>query len=320
VASEIAVDRDELRSRFRGCLTGVAVGDALGAPFEGAASVSEADWVKIEQDTDRLRFTDDTHMTFGVIESLLASDGFDPDALARIFMRDFEAEPWRGYGAGPPQIFAEIKQGVRWDEPARKLFGGQGSYGNGAAIRVAPIGLRYYCDLQRVADIARRSAALTHAHGVGQDGAALQAVAVAYAVSSSRPLDVGALVTCLSHHTPQGSEFRLVLEEVTALSSSQHPGLVAERIGNGTSALEAVPAALVAFLANKESFAETIRFAVAMAGDTDTIASMAGALSGAYLGESAIPDRWKSRAEGAPSMARLGGILFEETLRERSGA
>jgi poly(ADP-ribose) glycohydrolase ARH3 len=75
--------------------------------------------------------------------------------------------------------------------------------------------------------------------------------------------------------------------------------------------VEAVPAALAASLSNLDSFTETVTFAVALGGDTDTIASMAGALSGAYLGEEAIPPLWREQAEGARSMARLASILVD---------
>jgi poly(ADP-ribose) glycohydrolase ARH3 len=75
--------------------------------------------------------------------------------------------------------------------------------------------------------------------------------------------------------------------------------------------VEAVPAALAAFLSNVDSFTETVSFAVAIGGDTDTIASMAGSLSGAYLGEDAIAPAWRERAEGARSMGRLADILLD---------
>jgi poly(ADP-ribose) glycohydrolase ARH3 len=297
-------------------LIGVAVGDALGAPFEGAGSVSDRAWRKVADAGDSLRFTDDTHMTFGVIEALLASEGFDEAMMAGIFMRNFEAEPWRGYGQGPPRVFARIREGVQWDRAARQLYGGEGSYGNGAAMRVAPIGLRFHWDLERLTDLARRSASITHAHRLGQEGAALQAAAVAHAVSWGPPLVPTRFLQKLREES-RASEFEMALEKVESLVASEEPDAVAARIGNGISALQAVPAALAAFLSNADSFRDTIRFAIRMGGDTDTIASMAGALSGAYLGEEAIPAVWRSRTEGARSMERLGGILFDHASAER---
>lgn len=305
---------EELHGRFRGCLAGVAVGDALGAPFEGSAAVTEEEWTRVAGATDRMRFTDDTHMTFGVIEALLATDDFDGDNMARIFIRDYDAEPWRGYGPGPPQVFDRIKGGVRWNIAARESHAGRGSHGNGAAMRVAPVGLRYFYDLERVADIARKSASITHTHPRGRDGAVAQAVAVAWLVSVTGGIDVSLLIKETVGRI-ETSEMKTALETVESLIGHP-PEEVAGSTGNGVAAVEAVPAALTAFLSNPESFADAIRFAVGLGGDTDTIASMTGALAGAYLGESAIPKAWRQRCEGAPSMGRLGGILMNHVLNE----
>ncbi|MBC7106025.1 MAG: ADP-ribosylglycohydrolase family protein [Firmicutes bacterium] len=71
-------------------------------------------------------------------ESLVACRGFDGRHMAETFVRNFEREPWRGYGPGPPRIFRRIKHGVPWDRAAEDIYPG-GSFGNGAAMRVAPV-------------------------------------------------------------------------------------------------------------------------------------------------------------------------------------
>ncbi len=306
-----------LLDRFQGCLTGVAVGDALGAPLEGKPVVAVEDWLAISNGTERLRFTDDTHMTFGVIESLLATDDFDGGHLARIFIRDFDAEPWRGYGAGPPAVFAQIKAGVSWHQAGKSLYDYEGSFGNGAAMRVAPIGLRYHDDPARAADVARLSASITHAHRLGKEGAAFQAVAVAVAVGSSSSLDPESFVEEIISYV-RDRDMVEAAQRVLSLVDTADPEHAATMIGNGIAAIEAVPAALFAFLVKRGSFSNTIEFAVRMGGDTDTIASMAGALAGAHLGYDAIPQGWKDRVEGAPSMARLGRVLLERVSQDAS--
>lgn len=299
---------EELLASFRGCLIGVAVGDALGAPFEGHSQVDDEAWESVSQGRDRLRFTDDTSMTFGVVEGLLAADDFDGDLMARIFIRDYEAEPWRGFGPGPPHVFEKLKTGARWSDAAREAHAGEGSFGNGAAMRVAPVGLRFFRDLDRVAEEARNSALITHAHPLGRDGAVAQAVAVACAVAAEPPLDQAFVVDAILDHV-EVPEMRQAIDAAASLGASE-PRQVAATLGNGITAIEAVPAALAAFLANADSFSDTISFAVAIGGDTDTIASMAGALSGAYL-DGAIPRPWTNRVEGARSMKRLGSVMFE---------
>ncbi|MDP8977114.1 MAG: ADP-ribosylglycohydrolase family protein, partial [Actinomycetota bacterium] len=120
---------DGLDGRFRGALLGVAAGDALGAPFEGRARVHPAAveaWARAEQP---LRWTDDTLMTLGLARSLLECRGFDGAHMAATFAEDHAAQPWRGYGAGPPRIFAALREGAAWHEAARSLFSGGGSFG-----------------------------------------------------------------------------------------------------------------------------------------------------------------------------------------------
>ena len=139
---------------------GAAVGDALGAPFEGAASVSWSTVEKLEREPGPLRYTDDTHMTLGVARSLVGRRGFDGDHMATLLARNYMEEPWRGYGAGPPQVFHLLSQGVPWDQSGSRLFGGSGSYGNGAAMRVAPVALLGFHDMERVVSLARRRLSL----------------------------------------------------------------------------------------------------------------------------------------------------------------
>jgi poly(ADP-ribose) glycohydrolase ARH3 len=107
-----------LRNRFRGALLGTAIGDALGAPFEGSPLVHEDALAAWAHANEPLRWTDDTHMTIGVAESLIARGGFDGAHMAERFVANYDAEPWRGYGAGPPIVFNGIRAGANWDQPA----------------------------------------------------------------------------------------------------------------------------------------------------------------------------------------------------------
>ncbi|MEX0791209.1 MAG: ADP-ribosylglycohydrolase family protein, partial [Actinomycetota bacterium] len=94
-----------LISRVRGALLGAAVGDALGAPFEGAHTVSPAGLARLKQDPGPLRYTDDTATTIAVAESLIQCNGFDGPMMAKRLAAGYFAEPWRGYGESAPQVF-----------------------------------------------------------------------------------------------------------------------------------------------------------------------------------------------------------------------
>lgn len=287
-----------LRSKFVGSLVGSALGDALGRSFEG--------W-RIEPFSGR--WTDDTHMMIGVAESLIEKRGFDGSHMAQTFIRNYEDEPWRGYAFGPPQVFRWIRSGVAWNEAARRLFGGEGSYGNGAAMRVAPVGLFCYDDPKQLRAIAYASSEITHTHELGREGAALQAYAVALAVNEdpSSQLDVSAFLGKLRDFT-RNEVYTEKLKRVERLFDEADRRRVVRGLGNGIEAHRSVPTAIYCFLRNSRSFEEAVRYAISLGGDTDTIGAMTGAISGAYHGAEDIPEGWKSWLE------RRGYI---ETLAEK---
>lgn len=309
VGEEMASQR--LQARFRGALLGVAVGDALGAPFEGAGAIPRQALQRLEQEPGPLRYTDDTHMTLGMAESLVERGGFDGAHMAAVFGRNFAAEPWRGYGAGPPHVFRLIERGMPWDQASRALFGGSGSFGNGAAMRVAPAALVAFRDLEQVDWLARQTAVITHAHELGLEGAALQASAIALLLQNPPdiPLDGHSFLETLRAHI-RTALYLQKLERIQALLPDSPREEVIAQLGNGIEAYEAVPTALYAFLRQAGSFSEVVAYAISLGGDTDTIASMAGALAGARLGEQAIPAVWRERVEGAARLRELADALL----------
>lgn len=309
---------EALSDRYRGALLGVAIGDAFGAPFEGRSRVEAEELSRATTPTVPLRYTDDTHMTIGLARSLIARRGFDGAHLAQTFMNDFNREPWRGYGPGPSRVFAAIRNGLRWETAARMQFNGAGSLGNGAAMRVAPAALLGFPDLDAVAWLAHQSALVTHSHEVGVDGAKLQACAIALLLASSPdvPLDREGYLARLAVYVGT-REMRSALDEVARLPVNADPKEVAHRLGNGVEAPRSVPTALYCFLRTPESLVDTLAFALAVGfgGDTDTIASMACALAGAFHGEADIPGPWTERVEGTATLRSLADELFELAAR-----
>lgn len=284
-------------ARARGCLLGAACGDALGAPFEGTVHVDPAAVAAWADSAEPLRYTDDTTMLLTLAEHLAEVGDIDEAELIHRFALAWQAEPWRGYGAGPPAIFRQVLMGRSWEEAARAVFPG-GSFGNGAAMRVAPVGL-VDGSLERVAALARSSARVTHRHPLGLDGAVAQAVAVALAARSplGEPLDVEGFLAAVDRHL-RTADFRQRLSLLADLvSSAAGPAEVAERVGNDVRAVTSVPAALSAFLGEPDDVPGALRFAVAIGGDADTIAAMTGALAGARNGASALPASWLARLE-----------------------
>jgi poly(ADP-ribose) glycohydrolase ARH3 len=307
------VHKGKLKSKFLGCLVGTAIGDALGAGREGMGMSGSEDIVSLAEKLGQLIYTDDTHMTIGIAESLIENKGFDGEHMAQTFIRNYEAEPWRGYGPGPPIIFGMIKSGEAWDSAANGLYRG-GSFGNGSAMRVAPVGLLYSRNLEKLREIAYQSSSITHSHELGKEGAALQACAVALALNtpSDEDIDREAFLSGLQDFIQD----RLYKEKVTRireLLGEQDKAKVVAVLGNGIEAPRSVPTAIYCFLRQPQSYKDTVIYAVSLGGDTDTIAAMAGAISGAYLGIEAIPSEWRAKLENRKYIEALAEKLWHIT-------
>src|SRR5438270_8831880 len=119
-------------------LDGLSVGDALGSQFfvpgNEPGRVPGGPW----------QWTDDTEMACSIVAELRDNERLDQDWLAAAFAERFE--PYRGYGNGAVVLLHQIRDGASWRDVAPALFDGQGSMGNGAAMRVAPLGAYYAGD------------------------------------------------------------------------------------------------------------------------------------------------------------------------------
>ncbi len=303
----------DLKSKFTGALIGTAVGDALGAPVEGW-SMEQVRSVYGERKRWKMsygRYTDDTELMIGVAESLIRNKGFNGADMARTFVRNYDAK--RGYGPGSAGALKRIKEGESWDEASKKLFGGEGSYGNGAAMRIAPIGLFYYDNADALREIAYKSSQITHSHDLGKEGAALQAFAVALAVRGQKE----SMLSELKEFT-QNDVYKEKLRRVEALldkGATPKKEIIA-KLGNGMAAFDSVPTAIYSFL-RFDSFEDSVIYAVSLGGDTDTIGAMTGAISGAYYGKGGIPNEWIEQLEDGEKGRSYIKRLAEELYRSK---
>jgi len=303
------VYKGKLKLKFMGCLVGTAIGDALGARREGGGMSRSEDIVSLAEKLEQLIYTDDTHMTIGVAESLVENKGFDGEHMAQSFIKNYEAEPWRGYGPGPPKNFGMIRSGEAWDSAASKLYPG-GSFGNGSAMRVAPVGLLYPRNLEKLREIAYQSSSITHSHELGKEGAALQACAVALALNtpSDEDIDREAFLSRLQNFI-QNQLYKEKVARIRELLGEQDKAKVIAVLGNGIEAPRSVPTAIYCFLRQPQSYKDTVIYAISLGGDTDTIAAMAGAICGAYLGIEAIPSEWRAKLENREYIESLAEDL-----------
>jgi poly(ADP-ribose) glycohydrolase ARH3 len=297
-----------LKERFEGCLFGLAVGDALGGKFEAqSADAIRARFPSAERliayPQEEIWYTDDTQMAIGISEALIERAEIVEEVLCRAFVANYL--PSRGYGRGARAVLDAMEDGRDYRHVAEQHFPG-GSFGNGAAMRVAPVGLVFRNDRRRLWEQARLSALPTHLHPLGIEGAQLLALAVALCSGMEqfdRPGYFAALLAAC-----ESEEYRAKIE---AAEQVRAPNDLAA-LGNRIEALHSVPTAIASFALTPESFEATVSNVIFLGGDTDTLAAMAGALSGAYLGTSRLPGRLVSLLESSPK-----GRVYIQHLAER---
>jgi ADP-ribosylglycohydrolase len=260
--------------RARVSLDGLSVGDAFGERFFQSMAVlpfllerrwiPEAPW----------KWTDDTAMAISIVEVLEAQRGIDADLLAALFGRRYAAEPERGYGGGAHQILSLLARGAPWREAAVAPFE-NGSFGNGGAMRAAPIGAYFSGDPAKAAAHAKLSAMPTHLHPEGIAGAISIAVAASL-IHQFRGLD---LIRETAAHTP-ASATRDGLEESLKLDVSLTSRDAAAHLGNGSrvAAFDTVPFAVYAAAHHGGDFEDALRFTVAGLGDRDTTCAIVGGI------------------------------------------
>jgi len=309
-----------LENRFVGCLLGLAVGDALGAFFEGQSDEYITELYPTVSDLvdnpppGELSYTDDTQMAIGVAETLVACRCIDEHKLCKRFAANYSRQ--RGYGRGSRIVIEAMIEGDDHKYLAENQFPG-GSFGNGAAMRVAPVGLMFRHNFDLLWEQARLSALPTHVHPSGIEGAQILALAVGLA-SNSLHLDCDIFFTTLAEKC-SSSEYSGPLKRAGRLDNRRDLAL----FGNGIEAASSVVTAIACFTLTPNSYEQAIGNAILLGGDTDTIAAMAGAISGAYLGSQAIPthllqsleDRYQGRQfieDLAKQLCDAHGVLTSE--------
>jgi poly(ADP-ribose) glycohydrolase ARH3 len=297
----------------RGALLGTFVGDALGMPWADLPASLTPDVVEMTDGRlPRGSYTDDTEMTIAVAESLLARGEVVEEHLAdRLLER---VTPIRGYGASTTAVFDQLSRGIPVAVAARQVRDKQGSAGNGAAMRVAPIAIRFAHRAPALIENARRSARVTHVHPVGVDAAVVQAAAIAAALTGAN-VQAAALARA---STPQ---IREALRTAAAFGARDAgPAEVAAATPRSPAAPAALCRAIWCATAH-DDFEAVVSAAVRCGGDTDTTAAMAGAIAGARFGALAIPTRWLDQLvdgdRGRTYVERLAEQLHWQALAAR---
>lgn len=307
------------RDRARGCLLGLAVGDAVGTTLEflapgtfepiddmiggGPFSLSPGTW------------TDDTSMALCLAESLLAHPEVDPRDQADRYCR------WWRYGENSPTgTCFDIGNTVRWalmeyEETGNPLSGSTDpeSAGNGAIMRLAPVAMRFALDPDRLLEAAIISSRVTHGAATCLDACKLLASILAGLLQGhtrERVLQAG-FKTADSTWEPGE-----LCPEIEAISHGSYMTKVSPDIRGTGYVVESLEAALWAFH-RAEDFRDAILRAVNLGDDADTTGAVAGQLAGAAWGHCGIPGPWLEKIAWQEEILALADGLFEAAQRPK---
>ncbi|MGE0432957.1 MAG: ADP-ribosylglycohydrolase family protein [Planctomycetota bacterium] len=294
-ASSLAEDR------MIDSLVGLSVGDAFGSRFFGPVDLADAADARRVPTEALWRVTDDTWMALSVVEILRRHGRIDQDDLARSFGEHYQMG--RGYGAAMHGLLARFRSEKQWREPARQVFYGQGSFGNGSAMRIAPLGA-FHADreLDFIVEEAERSAVVTHTHAEAAAGAIATTVAAALAWRAREtPVEPADFIRQVLAHVPSSEVAKGIRRAIDfdATTAVEH---VAAMLGNGShiTCQDTVPYCIWLAAHNLADYETAMWNTIRGAGDIDTTCAIVGGIVATHTGRSGVPAQWIERRERLP--------------------
>lgn len=283
-------------------LLGLSIGDAFGDSFFGDYDViNDCIDNRIIPSTTKWEYTDDTVMAIAVLNNLISNGIIDQDLLARQFADNYKRDINRGYGGTAHKILREIGEGKDWRNVSAAVFDGQGSMGNGAAMRAAPLGTFFYNNKEALLYEAAKSAEVTHCNREAIIGAQAIAYAAGLALDSKlrnqsiKAEDfIGDIYTQLAD-----SDTKSKIGKSLHIPKSYRIDTVVSILGNGIKlmAQDTVPIAIWCAAHYIDSFEDALWTAVSALGDRDTICAMVGSIAILYADEKTVPKEWVERVE-----------------------
>jgi ADP-ribosylglycohydrolase len=293
-SQQLSCDKRMVRALLS--LEGLSVGDAFGESFAH---------LPVDLLEDRLSghfappppwfYTDDTAMSISIVRCLHFHGGIEPEWLAQAFAAEYRRQPDRGYGGAARGVLHAIGADVPWSVAAGQVFDGQGSCGNGGAMRSAPIGAYFAEDTAQVVEHSRASAEVTHAHPDGQTGAIAVALAAAWMASQyqiGKPRSHEMIHFVLAHLPQTETYWRL--KKALTLPLEVSPRTAASVLGNGSQIIssDTVPFCLWCACRHPHDYAAAIWSTISVFGDCDTNCAIVGSIVALSAGQDCIPDEW----------------------------
>jgi ADP-ribosylglycohydrolase len=304
-------DTDFKQSLIRAhlALTGLAIGDAIGAFFEFSRGKPSHFITSRKLPEGIWHWTDDTQMALSIFAVLRQCAKVDQDFLAASLAYRYEKS--RGYGMTTRAILKRIRRNKTWHDQAGIIFRGEGSFGNGGASRVSPVGAYFADNISEVINQAKLSAEVTHAHPESIAGTIAVAVATALAwqLRSENEISRQIFLDQIISGVPQ-SNIREKLIMARDLENDEPINQAALLLGNGKNATvqTTVPFALWCASDLKNDFVNVIWQTLEGQGDCDTICSIVGGITAMRVGTEGIPLAWRQACEPIPQW------VFDETI------
>jgi len=228
-------------------MLGAIVGDIVGSVYEFNNHRSKG-FPLFREDS---HFTDDTILTIATADALMSGRDGNYDFTAK----------YRDYGKKYPSTYG--KNFLKWIHEF--IEGPYNSFGNGSAMRVSPIAW-YFDDSERVLEVAKASAEVTHDHPEGIKGAQATALAILYAREGKEP-----------------SRIARDIEQMFGYDLSTPVEMLRETYQYNETCQGTVPEAIRCFM-EAEDFEDAIRNAISIGGDSDTLAAITGSIAEARWG------------------------------------
>jgi ADP-ribosylglycohydrolase len=241
-------------------------------------------------------------MALSIVATLAKHEIINQDYLAMSFAEEYDSS--RGYGQAMHGLLRELRpQPASWRDKSPALFRGEGSFGNGAAMRVAPLGAYFADDLGTLVEQAERSAIVTHCHAEGVAGAVAVALAAGIAahVVPNAPPSPTDFLECICDRTPESAVRRGIQRAINLPNDVTVEGAVSA-LGNGVrvSAPDTVPFALWASARHLRDYADAMWTTVSALGDRDTTCAIVGGIVVMSAGIESIPEVWLQHREPLP--------------------
>lgn len=320
--------------RLSGCLLGGAVGDALGAPFEGlwARSIPPSATLLSAfagfEGFSRGQWTDDTQLTLATAEALLEAGRLDPAVVASRIGRLWKRNEVIGPGGACTRAAWSLLRGVPWDQSGAP----PGQAGNGTAMRTAFLGLLFPDDTAALSDQVASVSRITHQDSRSIAGGVAIAAATRHLAKTTDRLDpVGFCAEVAEAMHPHDRDFSRLVQDLASLVPESLEVALPRIAWAGQSRPEfpepiitpfvvpTVLASLWATLRHPDDWSRGVSFVIRLGGDVDTTGAIVGGMLGARLGPLAIPPALAQGVVGATHIRQLAANLARVFAAEAPG-